>query len=245
MRHLIACCALYAALTFPTTGMASTATLEDLIAGATLTEQDLVFDAFAWAQSGVFDPALGDDTATPDEITLSTSANGNSVELEISIAPGLSISAVNALFEIYVDFTVSVLGSSSRTITGIRLFNGDLVATDQSVSEVVYFVDDTALSNLGLVEIFEAPSFSPASQTSDTLGIGNLTSLVLEGVIEGDVNASGSASLSVFLLSFQMNGAYVPPVDPPPASVIPLPASALLLLGGIAGLGFVARRRRG
>jgi hypothetical protein len=66
----------------------------------------------------------------------------------------------------------------------------------------------------------------------------------MEGEIEGKTNAGGSASMSVFLLQFQMDRAYVPPVDPPPASVIPLPASAVLLLGGLAGLGFVARRRR-
>jgi hypothetical protein len=242
MRRLIGCCALYAALTFPTTGVASTATLQDLIAGTTLTEQDLVFDAFAWTPA-VFFPGLGDDAAEADEITLTTAVAGNNIALEVRIAPGLSITQAGAEFGFLLDFAASVIGSSSRTITGVRLLNADLAATGAGFSEVVYAVLDSS-SSLGRVEIFEAPSQSPSSQKDDLLPL-SASSLFMEGEIEGKTNAGGSASMSVFLLQFQMDRAYVPPVDPPPASVIPLPASAVLLLGGLAGLGFVARRRRG
>lgn len=245
MRRRIASCALCTALAIPTTGSAATATLQQLIDGATLTEQDLVFDAFSWAQTSQYDPNYGDDTATPGEITLTTAVAGNSVELEVRIDPALSITDPFALYEIWLDFAVSVLGSSSRTITGVRLFNADLSATGNGVSEVVYVVKDTSLSTLGIVEIFEAPAQTPSSQQNHVLSVGNLTSLNMEGEIDGSGGAGGSASMSVFLLQFQMDRAYEPPIDPPPPSVIPLPASAVLLLGGLAGLGVVARRRRG
>jgi hypothetical protein len=235
MRGLLGTCALCAIVAVP--GEASSASLASLLTGGTLTEADLVFDAFSFED---FTDVVGfpnDDPANPDEIAVTTSSTSNTVSLKVESTPGLAITGELAIFDFWLDFAASVAGTSTRSIIGVELGGGDLAATGTAVSEVIYDVK-VGSSLLGQIEIFEAPNFSPASQTSDSLGIATLKALSLEGQIEGDTDSdTDMASLSTYTLTFVMDA------DLP--NVIPLPASAFLLLGGLAGLGFAARRRLG
>jgi hypothetical protein len=59
-----------------------------------------------------------------------------------------------------------------------------------------------------------------------------------------DSNTPGSFSFAATIGTAATSGTYSLTVSVPPASEVPLPASALLLLTGIAGLGYAGSRRR-
>jgi hypothetical protein len=226
-------------------GGGQAALLSDLVGGASLVENDIIFDNFFFEDfSDTETPFPGDRPVSASEIDITTSSQTNSVTLTASIDPAISISGTDPatglehLFEFFLDFSVAVTGSS-RTIVGIALGDGDLFATGTNGFAEVIFDDSTGaiVSNL---EIFEDASVS--SQTTDTQAILGLTSLGLEGFVNGETNDNAtSAGLSTFALRFDLEG--TPPTPPGPG--LPLPGGLWLLLGGLASLLVVRRRRHG
>lgn len=243
MRRSIAAFVLAAAAGLGSTGAhAASASLADLIGGGTLTEADIVFSGFMFTDRFDTDtPFAGDRPVSADQIDLSTSSTATTVTLTATVTPSISIAGQDAasglehIFEFFLDVSAAVSAPSTRQIIGVGLGGGDLFGTGGGDSEVVYAPGGFG-SGGGVVELFE---FDGTSQTTDFLVLAGLTSLLLEGQIEGETRTGETAGLSTFSLTLTMDQALTPPPAP-----IPLPASAVLLLGGLAGLGAVARRRR-
>ncbi len=220
---------------------AHAATLSDLIAGGTLTQGDVVFDNFSFMD--FFDsvaPFAGDRPVAASEIEVTTGSAVGSVSLTFTIDPAISIAGQDAasgfrhIFEFFLDFRASVAAPSTRVFSTVTLGGGDLFATGGGVSEVIYDID--GVGGLNDLEIFEAPGFAPSSQSSDSFLVAGPSSLSLFGLIEGDTGSGDTAGLSTFTLTFDLEG------QEPPA--IPLPASVLLLVAGLGGLGIAGRRSR-
>lgn len=237
--------------------LAQAATLSDLVAGNTLTESDLVFDNFFFDDRFGVDatgtlpdnnetPFAGDRSVDASEVEITTSSTAGSVSLIAKIDPAISIAdeespGIDHLFEFFLDFNVSVIGGSSRQITAVTLGGGDLFATGTSVAEVIYdIVGFTTIGND--LEIFESPSFSPFSQTSDTQNLTATSFLDLKGQIEGNTRAGDVAGLSTFFLRFDLAGT-PPPPPPPPDGVVPVPPALPLFVTALAGLALWRRAR--
>jgi hypothetical protein len=110
------------------------------------------------------------------------------------------------------------------------LGSGDLFATDESFSEVVYAPGgfDNTTHRLEIFEDPGAPS-TPVSATQDTQAIAATNSILFEGFINGETFDGMQAGLSTYSLIFDLSG------TPPPPNVVPLPASVLLLLAALGG----------
>ena len=229
---------------------AQAATLSDLVSGGSLTEGDVVFDNFVFNDRFLEDFTGDPDTETPypgdrpvaaSEIEITTSSTAGTVSLTASIDPAISIAdaaspTLDHIFEFLLDFTVSVAAPSSRQIVGASLGGGDLSASGDAVSEVRYAPGGFAIAGDRL-EIFEAPGFTPSSATFDTQSFAATSSILFEGSIEGNTGPGGTAGLSTFTLTFDLVG------DPPGPGVVPVPATLPLMLGALAGFGFLRRRR--
>ncbi|MEQ8900434.1 MAG: VPLPA-CTERM sorting domain-containing protein [Roseovarius sp.] len=221
-------------------GPAYAATLSDLVGGATLTEGDVTFSGFAFTDN-VRTPAFaGDFVADANGIEVTTSSTASTTTLSFNLDPGASISGFDTasslghMFSFFVDFNVAVAGGSTRTLSDVTLGGGDLFATVDAFSEVI-FVDGINLPSVEL-EIFE--DTLTGSQTSDTEMLGGLSSLDLFGTVGGLTLGDGAtAGLSAFSLTFDLAG------TAPPPSPVPLPAGLPLLLAGLGGLALLRRRK--
>lgn len=220
---------------------AHAATLSDLVGGATLTEGDVTFSGFAFTDNVPSPAFAGDFVADPNGIEVTTSSTASTTTLSFNLDPGASISGFDTasglahLFSFFVDFNVAVSGGSTRTLTDVTLGGGDLFATGDAFSEVI-FVDVINTPSVEL-EIFE-DTRTGSSQTSETAMLGGLSSLDLFGTVEGNTFVDGAtAGLSTFSLTFDLAG------TAPPPSPIPLPAGLPLLLAGLGGLALLRSRK--
>jgi hypothetical protein len=250
-RHVLAVLATTAPLALGAT-FAQATPLSSLVAGGTLTEGDVVFggfyfdDRFGDDETGglpdsIETPLAGDRSVAASEVEITTSSTASSVTLTARIDPGVSITGGTALspsiFEFLLDFDVSVSGTSSRTITGVTLGGGDLFATGSGVSEIIYDILGFGVTND--LEIFEAPAFSPSSQTSASEALAATGFLAFAGQIEGDTRGSDTAGLSTFSLTFDLAG-----TPPQPDGVVPVPPALPLALSAFAGFALLRRARR-
>ena len=211
------------------------------MAGATLTEGDVTFSGFVFTDNVPTPAFAGDFVADADGIEVTTSSTASTTTLSFSLDPGASISGFDTasglahLFSFFVDFNVAVSGGSTRTLTDVTLGGGDLSATGDAFSEVI-FVDVINTPSVEL-EIFE-DTRTGSSQTSETAMLGGLSSLDLFGTVEGNTFVDGAtAGLSTFSLTFDLAG------TAPPPSPIPLPAGLPLLLAGLGGLALLRGRK--
>jgi hypothetical protein len=216
------------------TAQADTATLEDLVNGATLTEGHALFDNFYFE-----DDDYSDIEVLASDITLSTSSTASTVSLTTVIDPGLElpgeIVALDEYFEFLMDFDLSIVGGLLQ-LSSIDLGFGDLDATGSSDAEtsVLYALGAFEVGNNGIIEIFE---FAPSeSQTADSHTLGSLaTAMDFEGDIFGDITPGSTAGLSTFSFTFNL-------VEPPPP--VPVPAAVWLFGTALIGLvGFSKRRK--
>lgn len=208
----------------------SRATLSDLVRGATLSVGDVTFrdfrfdDRFGRDRTGGLrnrtdTPLPGDRIIDASAITVTTSSTASTVTLRATIAPGVAISGASGeldhIYDAFFDASV-VVRDSERTITGVTLQSGDLSASGNAVSEVIF--DIRGMGGGNDLEIFEAPAMTPASQPSDTRTIEPATTLDLVGQIEGETASGASAGLSSFSLTFTLAGTSpAPPTGPRPA----------------------------
>jgi hypothetical protein len=254
MRSFIAVAATSVVLPL-SASMASAVTLDQLVLGTTLTQGDVTFSGFKFDdffgddETGGLDDRInnafpGDRSVDASQIDISTSATSSTVSLTATINPAISIAGEDAtsgfpnIYDFFLDFTVSVSGSSVRTLDAVTLGGGDLFASGAGVSEVIF--DIAGIGGANDLEIFEAPGFNPASATSDTETLASVTSLNFLGQIEGDTKVGATAGISTFTITFDLGG-----TAPPPPHVIPVPAGLPLLLTGLIGLGIARRARRG
>lgn len=129
---------------------------------------------------------------------------------------------------------MAVTGGSTRTLTDVTLGGGDLFATVDASSEVIF--EDAINASSVVLEIFEDTEFG--SQTSDSAMLGGVSTLGLFGLVEGATFVeTATAGLSTFSLTFDLSG-----TAPPPAT-IPLPAGLPLLLAGLGSLALLRRRK--
>ncbi|SHL58794.1 VPLPA-CTERM protein sorting domain-containing protein [Roseovarius marisflavi] len=216
------------------------ATLADLAAGASLVEGDVTFSGFVFTDNTPLPAFPGDFILDPANLEVTASSTASTTTLSFSLDPGASIAGFDTssglphVFDFFVDFNVAVTGGSTRTLTDVTLGGGDLFATVDAFSEVV-FADAINTPSI-VLEIFE--DAQPDSQTSDSAMLGGVSTLGLFGQVEGKTFVeTATAGLSTFSLTFDLSG-----TAPPPAT-IPLPAGLPLLLAGLGSLALLRRRK--
>jgi hypothetical protein len=256
-RHTLAVLATTAVLPLGAT-LAQATPLSSLVGGSTLTQGDVTFggfffdDRFGDDDTGAAldrqDPTFpGDRVVAASQVDVTTTSTDSSVTLKATVDPAIGISGgtdvVELIFDFILDFNVSVSSTSSREITGVTLGLGNLFATGNAFSEVIFDIVDFQVPEGNDLEIFEAPQLSQTSQTSDTVALAATRFLAFRGDIEGNTRADdATAGFSTFSLTFDLEGtAPPPPID----GVVPVPPALPLALSAFAGFALLRRARRG
>jgi len=159
---------------------------------------------------------------------------GNPVDVDLTIS-GLGDFAPDSLstFDLDLLFDSSILGFNSVAfgdpVLGdqLDLFGlGSLTSFDDSVSGVVNLFE-LSFDLPGDLDTLQAGSFTLATLTFDTLGLG-----------------TSSLDLSINALGDAFGDPLVADLSSGSVTVVPEPSTMLLLGSGLAGLGFFRRRRK-
>lgn len=212
------------------TVQAASSTLDALVGGGSLIEQDMKFDGFTFTNFGSLAVAAS-------EITVSTSSTANSVTLDFATSLGVD---ANSFLEIGGAFNSMVVAPSTRTVVGTTLeLLGYSLSPDSPATDPFAFVEvqqDDAANNV----INEVSANTNGGLTlSDGEVLASLTNFTTpwNAAAEAEGGAT-TATLSRWSITFAMDGTIVPP------GTIPLPAGLPLMISAFAGLGLVGFRRR-
>ena len=139
----------------------------------------------------------------------------------------------------YDDFVFTIVGSDLDSITStINLSSG--ATNTQLVNLDAQLFSVTGNTNL--------PAFTPSGMVSDLLGVTNFSLTPQVSGTEVVLSPTQSLAAGTYVLQIRglvngnAGGSYAGVLDVTP---VPLPPGAWLLLGGIAGLGFLCRRGGG
>jgi len=225
---------LLATLATFTPAAAFSASLSDLIAGATLSEGDVVFSGFFFEDFSKTDVFPEDFEVDPASIEVTTSSTATTVTLDFAFDPAASVAPVaeTSIFEFFLDFTASVSGSA-RELVGVTLSSTetDMVTAAGGSVDIEYSVGPFTTSTNKIL-IFDGGG----TQLSDSTTFAATTSSVFGGFIEGEAPVDGSATLAGYALTFDLSG------TAPPPEVVPLPAGLPLMLAGLGALAWLRRR---
>jgi hypothetical protein len=220
------------------------ATLSDLVAGQSLTQDDVVFENFAFKDTA--DPNLPPIVpVSPADIEVTTLSDGmGGVGLLFDFAPIVadffdSSIGFGDFFRFELDF-VARIASGDREITGFTLsFDDATMRSGNAEVEARFGPVDNGSPFAEVYDDADAPGAGlPERVASDMLTLGApVTTLAFFGDAEGEVNAPGGAmTLSSLRLDLALDG------DPP--TVVPLPAGLPLLATALGGLALLRRARR-
>ncbi len=199
-------------------------TLAELYAGGTITINDVAFNNWT----------LNLDDGGLDETTVLVSGvdeTSGSMGLNFFADPALSFSFLEYDF----DFDISVLGASTRVLTGITLDLLDSLISEDAFVEVNSDLDlGTGFGQGNLLSVTDVLNPPGTDILTDTLALASLTSLVVGADIQMEAFETILPSLSEFEYTITLRDTAPP--------TVPAPATLLLLLFG--GIGFTLNSRK-
>ncbi|GJL92231.1 VPLPA-CTERM sorting domain-containing protein [Hyphococcus sp.] len=209
-------------------GDPDTCSLTDLLAGDSITVDNVTF--------GSFNFNVGDDFGTIAVDTSAVSVTGvsgmNTAALEFSIDPALSVADDVDFIGYVFEFLADVDLMSGQDILGATLsFAGTGLDITGDASSLVTFVLDSG----DFLDIFD--DSLAGEQNSESAMLSSLTSLAVMAQLSALGFEPGAlASISSFRFELQLSAGNV--------SDVPLPAALPLFALGMAGFGFASKRRR-
>lgn len=208
---------------------AAAISLGDLTDSGSFTVGDVTFSGFGF--SGVYYPDDPPDIPIPaSAFDVSGSWSGDTVTLTYRIDPAIAVPAEESQeSEFESAFTATLNPDSTRSFTSIAIGMTDFSRIRDSYIE---FGANTPFLSLDV--------------SKDEMIVSDMAALASASAVDfefssqaGAFEAVASATLREFTITLGLDSAYTPP-----PSDVPLPASLLMLLGGVGALGFAARRRR-